>query len=40
MDGADEEIRDDMAGRALWILVIEAIKELQAGAPAPGVRVH
>jgi hypothetical protein len=32
--------RGDMAGRSLWMRVIEAIKELQADAPARGVRVH
>jgi hypothetical protein len=29
-----------MAGRALWMRVIEAIKELQADAPAPAMRMH
>jgi hypothetical protein len=32
--------RGDLAGKALWVRVLNAIKELQADAPPPGVRVH
>lgn len=32
--------RGDQTGRALWLRVLEAIKEIQARKPSRGTRVH
>jgi hypothetical protein len=32
--------RGDLTGRALWMRVIDAIKELQSEEPPPGAQVH
>jgi hypothetical protein len=32
--------RGDQTGRALWLRVLDAIKEIQAREPARGTRIH